>query len=67
VKLYSIQMLKRRAPSWFRDDLGQLLSLLSKGQLHPVVAQRFPLSEAARAHEVLAAGATTGKLVLTLD
>jgi NADPH2:quinone reductase len=67
VKLYSIQMLKRRSPSWFRDDLEQLLTLLSEGRIHPVVGERFPLIEAGRAHEVLAAGSTTGKLVLTFD
>jgi NADPH2:quinone reductase len=67
VKLYSIQMLKRRWPSWFRDDLERLFTLLSEGGIHPVVAERFPLIEAGRAHEVLAAGSTTGKLVLTFD
>jgi NADPH:quinone reductase-like Zn-dependent oxidoreductase len=60
-------MLKRRWPSWFRDDLEHLLALLSEGGIHPVVAERFPLIEAGRAHEVLAAGSTTGKLVLTFD
>jgi NADPH2:quinone reductase len=67
VKLYSIQMLKRRHPGWFRDDLTQLLGLLSEGRIHPVVAERFPLTEARRAHELLATGSTTGKLVLTFD
>jgi NADPH2:quinone reductase len=67
VNLYSIQMLKRRSPGWFRDDLQQLLTLLSEGHIHPVVAERFPLTQAGRAHEVLAAGSTTGKLVLTFD
>jgi NADPH2:quinone reductase len=67
VKLYSIQMLKRRKPIWFRQDLEKLLALLSEGQIRPVVADRFPLSEAARAHETLAAGSTVGKLILTLE
>jgi NADPH2:quinone reductase len=64
VKLYSIQMLKRRRPNWFRKDLEELLSLLSQGRIRPLVADRFPLDEAARAQEVLAAGSTVGKLVL---
>jgi NADPH:quinone reductase-like Zn-dependent oxidoreductase len=64
VRPYSIQLLKRRSPDWFRDDLTRLLSLLSEGQVHPVVAKRFPLIEARRAHELLASGSTTGKLVL---
>jgi NADPH2:quinone reductase len=67
VKLYSIQMLKRWSPSCFREDLEQLLTLLSEGRIRPVIAERLPLIEAGRAHEVLAAGSTTGKLVLTFD
>jgi NADPH2:quinone reductase len=67
VKLYSIQMLKRRQPSWFREDLEKLLALLSDGRIRPLVAERFPLGEAARAQEILAAGSTVGKLVLTFE
>jgi NADPH2:quinone reductase len=67
VNLYSIQMLKRRRPAWFRHDLEELLALLSEGQVRPVVAERFPLSTAAEAHERLAAGSTVGKLVLTFE
>jgi NADPH2:quinone reductase len=65
--LYSIQTLKRSRPSWFREDLVQLLALLADGRIHPVVAERFPLAQAARAHEGLAAVRTTGKLVITFD
>ena len=67
VKLYSIQMLKRRHPSWFREDLEELLTLLSDGRIQPLVAARFPLREAAKAQEMLAAGSTVGKLVLTFE
>ncbi len=67
VKLYSIQMLKRRQPDWFRQDLEQLLSLLSNGQIRPVVTGRFPLDQAAQAQETLAAGSTVGKLVITFE
>jgi len=67
VKLYSIQMLKRRHPSWFREDLEELLALLSDGRIRPLVAARFPLREAAKAQEMLAAGSTVGKLVLTFE
>jgi NADPH2:quinone reductase len=67
VKLYSIQMLKRRRPDWFREDLEQLLSLLANGQIRPVVTGRFPLDQAAQAHETLAAGSTVGKLVLSFE
>jgi len=61
---YSIQTLKRLKPAWFREDLVALLELLRLGELRPLVAQRFPLAEARAAHELLAKGGVTGKLVL---
>lgn len=61
---YSIQTLKRLKPAWFRQDLVALLALLERQQIKPLVAQRFPLAEARRAHEVLGSGGVTGKLVL---
>jgi NADPH:quinone reductase-like Zn-dependent oxidoreductase len=53
-----------RYPDWFREDFGALLELLRAGRIHPVVAERLPLSEARRAHELLERTAATGKLVL---
>jgi D-arabinose 1-dehydrogenase-like Zn-dependent alcohol dehydrogenase len=35
-----------------------------EGRIKPVVAERFPLAEAARAHELLARGGYAGKVVL---
>jgi NADPH:quinone reductase-like Zn-dependent oxidoreductase len=53
-----------RDPDWFREDFAALLELLREGKIHPVVAERLPLSEARRAHELLESSAATGKLVL---
>ena len=53
-----------RNPKWFREDFGALLELLRRGEIHPVVAERLPLSEARRAHELLETSASKGKLVL---
>jgi NADPH:quinone reductase-like Zn-dependent oxidoreductase len=53
-----------RDPQWFREDFGALLELLRRGDIHPVVAQRLPLTEARRAHEMLESSASKGKLVL---
>ncbi|MEZ5988878.1 MAG: medium chain dehydrogenase/reductase family protein [Planctomycetota bacterium] len=61
---YSIQWLERWRPAWFREDLGALFDLLGGGRIRPLVAQRFPLTAARQAHEVLGAGGVTGKLVL---
>lgn len=64
---YSIQWLMRLRPAYFRADLAALLELLRERKIRPVVAQRFPLAEARRAHELLGEGGVTGKLVLVLD
>ena len=41
-----------------------LLELLREDKIHPVVAERLPLTEARRAHELLESSAAKGKLVL---
>ncbi len=61
---YSIQTLKRLKPAWFRQDLTILLDLLQRHEIEPLIAQRFPLAEARRAHELLAQGGVTGTFVL---
>jgi NADPH:quinone reductase-like Zn-dependent oxidoreductase len=53
-----------RYPEWFREDFQVLLELLRADRIHPVVAERLPLSDARRAHELLHASAAKGKLVL---
>ena len=53
-----------RNPDWFREDFQVLLELLREGKIHPVVAERLPLSDARRAHELLESAAAKGKLVL---
>jgi NADPH:quinone reductase len=53
-----------RYPDWFREDFRALLELLRRGEIHPVVAERLPLSDARRAHELLEHTAAKGKLVL---
>lgn len=62
--IYSIQMLKRRKPDWFRQDLTTLLGLLERGELKPVIHSKLPLEKAALAHELLGKGDTVGKIVL---
>jgi NADPH2:quinone reductase len=53
-----------RDPEWFREDFLALLELLAADKIHPVVAERLPLTEARRAHELLEQSASVGKLVL---
>jgi NADPH2:quinone reductase len=61
---YSIQWLKRLRPAWFRQDLVALFDLLQQRKIEPLIAQRLPLAEARRAHELLGKGGVTGKIVL---
>jgi NADPH2:quinone reductase len=64
LSIYSIQMLKRRKPDWFRQDLTTLFDLLGRGDLKPVIDRRLPLEQAGLAHELLVKGDTVGKIVL---
>ena len=64
---YSIQNLKRWKPAWFREDLSALLNLLRDGKIKPMIAERIPLAEARRAHELLGQGSVKGKLVLVCN
>jgi NADPH:quinone reductase-like Zn-dependent oxidoreductase len=50
--------------AWYRETLTELLDLLAAGKIKPVVAERIPLAEAARAHELLERGGYAGKVVL---
>ena len=64
---YSIQWLKRLKPAWFCQDLMALFELLQQGKIKPLIAQRFPLTEARQAHELLGKGGVTGKFVLVCN
>jgi NADPH:quinone reductase len=61
---YSIQTLKRLKPTQFRQDLTALFGLLQLKKIKPIIAQRFPLSEARQAQEMLGRGGVVGKIVL---
>lgn len=64
IMIYSIQMLKRRNPEWFREDLTTLVSLLERGELTPFIDRRLPLEQASVAQELVSKGETVGKIVL---
>jgi NADPH:quinone reductase len=64
---YSIQTLKRLKPPWFRQDLIALFALLRERKIKPVIAHRFPLTEARHAHELLGKGGVIGKIVLVCN
>jgi NADPH:quinone reductase len=53
--------------AWYRETLAELLDLLAAGKIKPVVAERIPLGEASRAHELLERGGYAGKVVLVAN
>lgn len=50
--------------AWYRETLAKLFGWLAQGRLTPLVADRIPLTEAARAHERMERGQYAGKFVL---
>ncbi|MBN1814848.1 MAG: zinc-binding dehydrogenase [Anaerolineae bacterium] len=50
--------------AWCRETLSQLLDWIAQGKIEPVVAERVPFAQAARAHEILERGRYAGKVVL---
>jgi len=61
---YDVKSLSDTSPEMFREDLARLFEFLSQKKIHPVIAARFPLREAARANEMLEKALVSGKLVL---
>jgi NADPH:quinone reductase-like Zn-dependent oxidoreductase len=61
---YSIQWLMRLKRTWFRHDLLTLFELLQQKKTKPLIAERLPLCQARRAHELLGSGGVIGKIVL---
>jgi NADPH:quinone reductase-like Zn-dependent oxidoreductase len=64
---YSIQTLERLKPAFFQQDLITLFDLLQQKKIKPLIAQRFPLAEARKAHELLGKGGVKGRIVLVCN
>lgn len=50
--------------AWYRETLTALLDLSAEGKIKPIVGGRIPLTEAARAHEIMEKATVSGKIVL---
>jgi NADPH2:quinone reductase len=61
---YGISALYRKDPQPLREDLPKIFALLASKQIDPMIAKTFPLLDARKALELLAAGTTEGKIVL---
>lgn len=66
-KFYGITMLYRKNPQPLREDLPKIFALLAEKKIDPLVNHTFPLLDARKALELLAAGSVEGKIVLTND
>jgi NADPH:quinone reductase len=64
-KFYGITMLYRKDPRPLREDLPKIFSLLGEKKIDPLVHRTFPVLDARKALELLAAGSVEGKIVLT--
>ena len=62
---YNIVSLKKKRPDWFRADLERLFQMCADDEIQPVIGERLPLEEAARAHRLLENAEVRGKIVLT--
>jgi len=63
-RFYSVNAMRTRHPTWFKEDLERLFSLLATRAIRPRVAERISFDEVAEAHRRLEAGGLDGKLVL---
>jgi NADPH:quinone reductase len=61
---FSITKVRKQHPDWFVADLGQLLSMLKRGEIKPRVAERVALDAVADAHTRIERGGLEGKIVL---
>jgi NADPH:quinone reductase len=64
VLVYSINAMRARHPTWFREDLERLFALLATRAIRPRVAEQISFDDVAEAHRRLEAGGLEGKLVL---
>ena len=48
------------------EELQEVERLVAAGDVHVEIAQRFPLAELARAHELSESGHVRGKIVITV-
>jgi D-arabinose 1-dehydrogenase-like Zn-dependent alcohol dehydrogenase len=63
-QLFSRGISMLSAVSTTRKQLQDCLALVARGRLRPIIERAMPLSQAARAHEAVEAGASFGRLVL---
>jgi NADPH:quinone reductase-like Zn-dependent oxidoreductase len=64
MKLYGTSQYALFDRTPYLDDLATLFRLLEEGKISPVIHQKFPILEAAKANELLESGDVIGNVVL---
>jgi NADPH:quinone reductase-like Zn-dependent oxidoreductase len=64
-RFYGITSLYRKDTGPLREDLPKIFALLAEKRIDPLINYTFPLLDAKRALQLLAAGSAVGKIVLT--
>jgi len=64
---YNIHHRRQKLPDEFKQDVQALMKLLAEGKLKPVVAGRYPLTEAAKVHRMIDKAEIAGKAVLVCN
>jgi len=67
VRLFSDELVLLGSRGGSGDELQQLLRIAARGAIQPVIAARFPLSQAAEAHRLMERGDFFGKILLYPD
>ena len=53
--------------AWYRATLSELIAMLAKGQIKPVISARVPFAEVKKAHRLVELGEVSGKVVLVSE
>jgi NADPH:quinone reductase-like Zn-dependent oxidoreductase len=64
IKGYGISASYKRNKKPFIEDLSLLFGLLAERKIRPIIANKFPILEAAKANELLESGKAIGNIVL---
>jgi NADPH2:quinone reductase len=64
IESYGISAIYARNRKPFMEDLPLLFNLLEEGKIQPMISQKFPLLEAAKANQLLESGTVAGNIVL---
>ncbi|SFA78078.1 MULTISPECIES: zinc-binding dehydrogenase [unclassified Bacillus (in: firmicutes)] len=66
VSFYGIDVYKKKNPVWFKEDLNELVQLLSSKEIQPSIAEKVSLEGIYYAHERLSKRDVLGKLIVDM-